>query len=175
MCRMAVRSCLFFARFRRRFGLNVARSPLTTLSIPSRQNTSDAPSTKQKEKADALLIQLRTPGGLVDSTRSIIEKILASDVPVVVYVTPSGGYAASQDSSFWSRLTCGHVAGQTPEPRIRRRRWSQDDEVLKQKMENDAAALMRSFVSKRGRNVEVAESAVLQSKSFTEQEALDRS
>src|SRR5437588_3278529 len=48
-----------------------------------------------KQHADALIIELRTPGGLLDSTRSIIEKILASDVPVIVYVTPSGGYAAS--------------------------------------------------------------------------------
>src|SRR3954471_8269810 len=47
------------------------------------------------DHADAVLIELRTPGGMLDSTRSIVEKILASDIPVIVYIHPSGGYAAS--------------------------------------------------------------------------------
>src|SRR6266404_5943043 len=130
----------------------------------------------KSEKADAVLIELRTPGGLFDSTRSIIEKILASDVPVIVYVTPSGGYSASAgffilESADIAAMAPGTNAGAAHpvlSPGVKL------DDIMKQKMENDAAALMRSFVSKRGRNVEVAESAVLQSKSFTEQEALDK-
>ncbi|MCU1309786.1 MAG: Nodulation efficiency protein NfeD [Candidatus Angelobacter sp.] len=130
----------------------------------------------KQEKADAVLIELRTPGGLVDSTRTIIEKILASDVPVIVYVTPSGGYAASAgffilESADIAAMAPGTNAGAAHpvlSPGVKL------DDVMKQKMENDAAALMRSFVSKRGRNVEVAESAVFQSKSFTEQEAFDK-
>jgi membrane-bound serine protease (ClpP class) len=128
------------------------------------------------EKDDAVLIELHTPGGLLDSTREIIEKVLASPVPVIVFVTPSGGYAAS--AGFFI-LQSADVAAMSPgtntgaaHPVLSN--GIKVDDVMKQKMENDAAALMRSFVTKRGRNVEVAESAVLQSKSFTAQEALDK-
>ena len=130
----------------------------------------------KREKADAVLIELRTPGGLVTSTRGIVEKILASEVPVIVYVTPSGGYAAS--AGFFI-LQAADVAAMAPGTNTGAAHpilggGEKMDDVLKGKMANDAAAFMRSFVAKRGRNVEVAESAVLQSKSFTEQEALDR-
>jgi membrane-bound serine protease (ClpP class) len=128
------------------------------------------------EKDDAVLIELHTPGGLLDSTREIIEKILASDVPVIVFVTPSGGYAASAgffilESADVAAMSPGTNAG-AAHPVLSN--GLKVDDVMKQKMENDAAALMRSFVINRGRNVEVAESAVLQSKSFTAQEALDK-
>src|SRR5262249_49890511 len=128
------------------------------------------------DKYDAVLIELRTPGGMLDSTRSIIEKILASDVPVIVYVTPSGGYAAS--AGFFI-LESADVAAMAPGTNTGAAHpvlgyGIKVDDVMKAKMENDAAAFMRSFVSKRGRNVEAAESAVRESKSFTEQEALDK-
>ena len=128
------------------------------------------------EKADAVLIELRTPGGLLTSTRGIVEKILASEVPVIVYVTPTGGYAAS--AGFFI-LQAADIAAMAPGTNTGAAHpvlgsGAKMDDVLKSKMENDAAAFMRSFVSKRGRNVEVAESAVVQSKSFTEQEALDK-
>jgi len=125
--------------------------------------------------AQALLIELNTPGGLVDSTREIIEKIVASPVPVIIYVTPSGSRAAS--AGFFI-LESADVAAMAPgtntgaaHPVIL---GGKMDDIMKQKMENDAAALMRSVVAKRGRNVELAESAVRESKSFTEQEALDK-
>lgn len=129
-----------------------------------------------KEHASALLIELRTPGGLVDSTRKIVEKMLASDVPVIVYVTPSGGYAAS--AGFFI-LQAADVAAMAPGTNTGAAHpvlglGVKVDDVMKSKMENDAAAFMRSFVSKRGRNLEAAESAVRESKSFTEQEALDK-
>jgi membrane-bound serine protease (ClpP class) len=122
----------------------------------------------------ALLIELRTPGGLLDSTRSIVEKILASPVPVIIYVAPSGGRAAS--AGFFI-LESADVAAMAPGTNTGAAHpvvfgGKEMDSILKDKMENDAAAFLRSFVSKRGRNVEVAESAVRQSKSFTEQEAL---
>jgi len=123
----------------------------------------------------AVLIEINTPGGLVDSTRDIIEKIIASPVPVIIYVTPSGSRAAS--AGFFI-LESADVAAMAPgtntgaaHPVIL---GGKMDDVMKQKMENDAAALMRSVVAKRGRNVELAESAVRESKSFTEQEALDK-
>jgi membrane-bound serine protease (ClpP class) len=126
--------------------------------------------------ADAVLIELRTPGGLLSSTRSIIEQVLASEVPVIVYVTPSGGYAAS--AGFFI-LQSADIAAMTPGTNTGAAHpvlsgGVKLDDVMKSKMENDAAAFMRSFVNKRGRNVEAAESAVRESKSFTEQEALDK-
>jgi len=128
------------------------------------------------QHADAVLLELRTPGGLVESTRKIIEKIDASPVPVIVYVTPSGGYAAS--AGFFI-LESADVAAMSPgtntgaaHPVIEG--GAKIDDVMKSKMENDAAAMMRAFVTKRGRNVDAAESAVRESKSFTDQEALDK-
>jgi membrane-bound serine protease (ClpP class) len=124
---------------------------------------------------DAVLIEISTPGGLLDSTRSIIQKMLGSPVPVIVYVTPSGSRAAS--AGFFI-LEAADIAAMSPgtntgaaHPVIL---GSTMDDVMKEKLENDAAAFMRSYTSKRGRNVEVAESAVRQSKSFTEQEALQQ-
>src|SRR6202162_4700213 len=126
------------------------------------------------DKDQALLIELNTPGGLLESTRNIIEKILASPVPVIIYVTPAGSRAAS--AGFFI-LESADVAAMAPGTNTGAAHpvtlgGGKVDDVMKEKMENDAAALMRSVVSKRGRNVEVAESTVRQSKSFTEQEAL---
>ncbi|HYY69555.1 MAG TPA: nodulation protein NfeD [Terriglobales bacterium] len=127
-----------------------------------------------REHDGAVLIELSTPGGLVDSTRSIIQKILASPVPVIVYVAPSGARAAS--AGFFI-LESADIAAMAPGTNTGAAHpvifgGEKMDQVMKEKMENDAAAFMRSFVSKRGRNLELAESAVRQSKSFTDQEAL---
>jgi membrane-bound serine protease (ClpP class) len=123
----------------------------------------------------AVLIEINTPGGLVESTREIIEKIVASPVPVIIYVTPSGSRAAS--AGFFI-LESADVAAMAPGTNTGAAHpvllGGKMDDVMKQKMENDAAALMRSVVAKRGRNVELAESAVRESKSFTDQEALDK-
>jgi len=130
----------------------------------------------ERSKDDALLIELNTPGGLVDSTRDIIEKILAARVPVIIYVTPGGSRAASAgffilESADVAAMAPGTNTGAAHPVTIG---GGKIDDVMKQKMENDAAALMRSVAAKRGRNVEVAESTVRQSKSFTEQEALSQ-
>lgn len=125
------------------------------------------------EHADAVLIELRTPGGLVDSTREIISKIIASPVPVIVYVSPSGSRAAS--AGFFI-LESADVAAMAPGTNTGASHpvlaYGKLDDVMKLKMENDLAAFMRSFVSKRGRNVELAETAVRESKSWTDEEAL---
>jgi membrane-bound serine protease (ClpP class) len=128
----------------------------------------------QRNKDEALLIEINTPGGLLESTREIIEKILAAPVPVIIYVTPSGSRAAS--AGFFI-LESADVAAMAPGTNTGAAHpvtlgGGKIDDEMKQKMENDAAALMRSVAAKRGRNVEIAESAVRQSKSFTEQEAL---
>jgi membrane-bound serine protease (ClpP class) len=133
-------------------------------------------SAAEQNKDQAVLIELNTPGGLLESTRDIMEKILASPVPVIVYVTPSGSRAAS--AGFFI-LESADVAAMAPATNTGAAHpvtigGGKMDEVMKQKVENDSAAFMRSVASKRGRNVEVAESAVRESKSFTEQEALSQ-
>jgi len=130
----------------------------------------------ERNKDQALLIEINTPGGLLDSTRDIIEKILASPVPVIIYVTPSGSRAAS--AGFFI-LESADVAAMAPGTNTGAAHpvtlgGGKIDDTMKEKIENDSAALMRSVVSKRGRNVEIAETAVRQSKSFTDQEALSQ-
>jgi membrane-bound serine protease (ClpP class) len=127
-------------------------------------------------KDQALLIEINTPGGLLESTRDIIEKILASPVPVIIYVTPSGSRAAS--AGFFI-LESADVAAMAPGTNTGAAHpvslgGGKMDDTMKEKIENDSAALMRSVVAKRGRNVEIAETAVRQSKSFTDQEALSQ-
>ncbi|MGA9565338.1 MAG: nodulation protein NfeD [Candidatus Korobacteraceae bacterium] len=129
----------------------------------------------RQTNADAVLIELSTPGGLVDSTRSIVEKMLASPVPVIVYVAPAGSRAAS--AGFFI-LEAADVAAMAPGTNTGAAHpvtlgGEKMDDVMKQKVENDAAAFMRSFVGPRGRNVSLAESAVRESKSWTDKEALD--
>src|SRR5213594_2520700 len=124
----------------------------------------------------AVLIEINTPGGLVDSTRDIIEKIIASPVPVIIYVTPSGSRAAS--AGFFI-LESADVAAMAPGTNTGAAHpvgpFGGDIKgTMGEKVENDSAALMRSVVSKRGRNVDIAESTVRQSKSFTETEALSQ-
>lgn len=130
----------------------------------------------ERNHDQALLIEINTPGGLLESTRNIIEKIVASHVPVIIYVTPSGSRAAS--AGFFI-LESADVAAMAPGTNTGAAHpvtlgGGKIDDVMKEKMENDAAALMRSVAAKRGRNVEIAETAVRQSKSFTEQEALSQ-
>lgn len=124
----------------------------------------------------AVLIEINTPGGLVDSTRQIIEHITTSAVPVIIYVTPSGSRAAS--AGFFI-LESADIAAMAPGTNTGAAHpvilgGGKMDDVMKEKLENDAAALMRSVAYRRGRNVEVAESTVRQSKSFTDQEALSQ-
>jgi len=130
-----------------------------------------------RRHAQAVLIELNTPGGLVDSTRKIIEKITASAIPVIIYVTPTGSHAGSAgifilEAADIAAMAPGTAAGAAhPVALIGPMQVKLDDD-MRRKMENDTAALMRSVASKRGRNAEAAESAVRESKSFTEQEAL---
>jgi membrane-bound serine protease (ClpP class) len=131
----------------------------------------------QRRNDQAVLIEINTPGGLVESTRHIIEKITNSSVPVILYVAPSGSRAGSAgifilEAADIAAMAPGTNAGAAHPVLIVGNTSVKPDDEMKQKIENDAAALMRSVVSQRGRNVQVAESAVRESKSFTEQEAL---
>jgi len=130
----------------------------------------------EHNKDQALLIEINTPGGLLESTRDIIEKILASSVPVIIYVAPSGSRAASAgffilESADVAAMAPGTNTGAAHPVELG---GGKMDDVMKEKIENDSAALMRSVVAKRGRNVEIAETAVRQSKSWSDSEALSQ-
>jgi membrane-bound serine protease (ClpP class) len=129
----------------------------------------------RQEGAALVIVRLNTPGGLMDAMRETIEKMVASPVPVVTYVAPSGGRSAS--AGFFI-LEAGDVAAMAPGTNTGAahpvQMGGEMDAVMKQKVENDAAAYLRSICTKRGRNSTLAETAVRESKSFTEKEALDQ-
>jgi membrane-bound serine protease (ClpP class) len=128
----------------------------------------------ETEGATAIIIRLSTPGGLDQSMREIIEKILVSKVPVICFVGPSGTRAASAGffillSSDLAVMAPGTNTGAAHPVSITGGRF---DDIMSRKIENDAAAYLRSIVAKRGRNPQMAEKGVVESKSFTESEAL---
>ena len=125
------------------------------------------------QHADAVLIEINTPGGLLDSMRQMVSKVIASPVPVIVYVAPSGSRAGS--AGFFL-LEAADVAAMAPgsnagaaHPVVM---GGKLDDIMKQKLENDTAAFLRSYVARRERNVQAAEDAVRSSKSYSDQEAL---
>jgi membrane-bound serine protease (ClpP class) len=127
----------------------------------------------QAEGAGALVIQLDTPGGLERSMRLICQRLLNAEIPVIVYVSPTGGRAASAGVFI---TMAAHVAAMAPATNIGAAHpvalgGGADKESLK-KIENDAAAFARTIALERGRNVEWAEKAVRQSVSITEREAV---
>jgi len=130
-----------------------------------------------RAKADgveALIILLDTPGGLERSMRSIVQSLLNAPVPVVVYVSPTGARAASAGVFI---TLAGHVAAMAPATNIGAAHpvavgGGQIDKESMKKIENDAAAFIRTVALERGRNVDWAEKAVRQSVSATEREAL---
>lgn len=126
-----------------------------------------------KANAEALIIQLNTPGGLVDSTQQIVMKMMASEVPTVVYVAPSGGRAASAGVFI---TLAANIAAMAPTTHIGAahpvQMQGKMDEAMEKKAVNDLAAMMRGIAEKRGRNAKWAEDAVRHSVSITETEAL---
>ena len=126
------------------------------------------------QHASAVLIEINTPGGLLDSTRQMVSKILASPVPIIVYVAPSGSRAGSAgffllEAADIAAMAPGSNAG-AAHPVVEG--GAKLDDIMKQKLENDTAAFLRSYVARRGRNVAAAEDAIRASKSYSDQEAL---
>ena len=129
----------------------------------------------EEQAASAVLIRLNTPGGLLDATRHINERINASRVPVITYVTPSGGGAASAGFII---LIAGDVAAMAPGTRTGAATpvlmYGQMDDTMRKKVENDLSASVRALVSKRGPSaVAEAVAAVMKSTSYTDSEALE--
>lgn len=130
----------------------------------------------QDQNAECLIIEMDTPGGLDQSMRQVIKAIMASKIPVVVYVAPQGSRAASAGAFI---TLASHVAAMSPGTSIGAAHpvaigTGQMDSTMSGKVTNDAAAYIRSIAEKRGRNIAWADSAVRSSVSLSETEALKR-
>jgi membrane-bound serine protease (ClpP class) len=133
----------------------------------------------QAMRAQCLILQLNTPGGLLDSTRLIVQKLLGSTLPVIVYVTPTGATAASAGCFI---TLAANVAAMAPATTIGAAHpvslggfsggdQSKPDQTMTQKLENFAVSYMEAIASRRSRNVEWAKSAVRESASITAEKA----
>ena len=126
-----------------------------------------------EKKCEALVIELDTPGGLDASMRTIVKDIIGSEVPVVVFVSPSGSRAASAGVFL---TLAAHVAAMAPGTNIGAAHpvgvGEKMDKTMAEKATNDAAAYVKSLAEQRGRNAQWAEDAVRKSISATESEAL---
>jgi membrane-bound serine protease (ClpP class) len=158
-----------------RLELNDAVSPVTA------EYLIDGMEAAEKAKAEAVLITISTPGGLVLSMSEIIQKMLASKIPIIAYVTPSGTHAAS--AGFFLLLSAD-VAAMAPGTRTGAAHpilsiagtpleENKETQPWVDKIINDSVASLRSIVKRRGRNIDMAERGVRKSESYTEQEALD--
>jgi membrane-bound serine protease (ClpP class) len=124
--------------------------------------------------ASAVILRLNTPGGLVDSMREIVGSVLASSVPVITWVGPNGTRAAS--AGFFI-LLAGDVAVMAPGTNAGAAHpvlstGQNIESVMEKKVVSDATAYIRSYTAKRGRNAQLAELGVTESRSFTAEEAL---
>jgi membrane-bound serine protease (ClpP class) len=130
---------------------------------------------RNADAAEAALIvfTLRTPGGLVDSTREITTAMLASRTPVVVFIAPSGSRAAS--AGFLITMA-SDIAAMAPGTHIGAAHpvsgsGQETDETMSKKAASDVAASARALAARRGRNLDLVDQAVLESRSYTEEEA----
>lgn len=128
----------------------------------------------QQQKAELILIELNTPGGLMEATREAVQLITNSDIPMAIWVGPSGARAAS--AGFFLLLSAD-IAAMAPGTRTGAASpvlmGQEMDAVMRKKVESDAAAWVRSIAAERGRDAALAEKTVLEAKSFTAREALD--
>jgi membrane-bound serine protease (ClpP class) len=135
----------------------------------------------QSKGVQCLIIQLNTPGGLLDSTRVIVQKLLGSPIPVVVYVAPTGASAASAGCFI---TLAANVAAMAPATTIGAAHpvslgglpsgdQPKPDQTMTQKLENFAVSYMEAIASRRNRNIEWAKSAVRESASITAEKALE--
>jgi membrane-bound serine protease (ClpP class) len=129
----------------------------------------------EEENAMACIIELDTPGGLLDATEEIVQKIMNADVPVIVYVNPKGAWAASAGTFI---TLSAHIAAMTPGTTIGAAHpvAAGGEEIPEEQMEKIvefSAKWMKTIAQERGRNMEEAELAVTESKSFTDVDALE--
>ncbi|HZW38212.1 MAG TPA: nodulation protein NfeD [Ignavibacteriaceae bacterium] len=164
---------------------NVQRRHIDVLKIDGTINPASADFINGKiknanqQKAECLIIQLNTPGGLLKSTRNIVSSIFSSEIPIIVYVYPPGAQAASAGVFI---TIAANIAVMGPGTNIGAAHpvmlndggssGKDSTDIHKQKSTNDAAAWIRSIAEKRNRNIILSEKVVIQSLSFTESEAV---
>jgi membrane-bound serine protease (ClpP class) len=165
-----------------RIGVDAATQPLVekfvlddTIQPVSADELNRAVARASSDGAQALLIEMDTPGGLVDSMRAMAGSILSSRVPVILYVAPTGARAGS--AGFFL-LEAADVAAMAPGTEAGAAHvvfsMGKPDATEVQKVENDAEAFLRSYVSRRNRNVDAAVAALQSSHSYTPEEALNQ-
>lgn len=163
------------------------------IGVAATRIVTDALAKVRQEKARYLVIQLDTPGGLVSATREILQQLLASPAPVIVYVTPSGARAASAGTFLVYAAHIGamapgtHIGAATPielgglpgsprppEPKQdgKEKGGPQNETPAQRKALNDTIAMLRSLAQLRGRNVDWAEKAVREAATLTAEDAL---
>src|SRR5262249_38068369 len=127
----------------------------------------------QAERAQALVIQLDTPGGLERSMRAIVQRMMNAEVPIIVFVAPTGARAASAVVVI---TRAPHIAAMAPATNIGAASpvamGGSADKTMMKKVENDSAAFIRTVAVERGRNADWAEKAVRQAVAITEREAV---
>ena len=146
-----------------------------TIQPVSQAELEQAIARANSDGAQALLIEMDTPGGMVESMRAMVAAELASRVPVIVYVAPSGARAGS--AGFFL-LEAADIAAMSPGTEAGAAHvvyeFGKPDATLQQKIENDAEAFLRSIVTRRNRNAEAATAALQNSRSYTAEEALNQ-
>jgi membrane-bound serine protease (ClpP class) len=162
-------------------GLATAQQPIHFVTINGSINPTTYDYLKheirfaEEERAQAVIIELNTPGGLLQATRDIVTEFLNAKVPIVVFVAPQGSRAASAGVFI---TMAAHVAVMAPGTNIGAAHpvnaQGEMDSVMSGKVTNDAAAFIRSISEKRHRNVAWAEEAVRNSVAITETEALEK-
>ncbi len=146
-----------------------------TIQPVSQAELEQAIARANRDGAQALLVEMDTPGGMVESMRAMVAAELASRVPIIVYVAPSGARAGS--AGFFL-LEAADIAAMAPGTEAGAAHvvyeFGKPDATMQQKIENDAEAFLRSFVTRRNRNAEAATAALQNSRSYTAEEALNQ-
>src|SRR4030043_1587220 len=160
-------------------GVNAGSTDIEVLSVdgtivPVVTNYLDRGISRAEANESVCIIELNTPGGLLNATEDIVQRILNAKVPIVVYVSPSGSWAASAGTFI---TIAAHVAVMAPGTSIGAAHpvtvGEEMPEEVSKKVTEYSSAWIRSIAEIRGRNVEQAELAVSESKSFTASEALE--
>lgn len=140
----------------------------------SAEYLSDAINEADTSGAELVVLVLRTPGGLLESTRSMVDRMITSRAPVVVFVGPAGGRAASAGFILLMAADVAVMAPGTHSGAAHPVSGSGEamDETMSEKAASDAAAYVRTITEARGRNVDLAAEAVTESRAFTDSEAL---
>ncbi len=174
LCGTVLMLCLTFTTDCAKAGEIVVASYEGVINPVAAEYIHDAIESARSSGADALILKLDTPGGLDTSMRIIVKDITGSPLPIIVFVAPTGGRAASAGVFI---TMAAHVAAMAPGTNIGAAHpvamgGGEMDQTMKEKVENDSVAYIKSIAEKRQRNVAWAEDAVRKSVSVTEQEAL---